>query len=110
MCLPKCICPPEFLVGKRVEHEFLIKEAGKKQRNWLVYTGTVTRIIKRGAVPMYTQYEIIYDINCRENKDEGESSGEFQDSHGLPANSILQDNPNMVDYKNCPVLMGLSFF
>ena len=61
---------PEFLVGKRVEHEFFIKEAGKKRRNRLVYTGTVTRIIKRGAVPIYTQYEIIYDVDCTESKDE----------------------------------------
>ena len=70
---------PEFLVGKRVKHKYLIKEAGKKQQNWLVYTGTFTRIIKRGAVPICTQYEIIYDIECRESKDEGESSGDEEE-------------------------------
>ena len=54
---------PNFLAGKRVEHEFLISREGSKRRRRLVYTGTVKKIVRRAKDPLYTLYSIEYDVD-----------------------------------------------
>ncbi len=54
---------PSFLVGKRVDHTFMIKQAGKKRRRKTVFSGTVTRILRESNQPLMTLFEIDYDFD-----------------------------------------------
>ena len=61
---------PEFLVGQRVEHQFRVVEGGRKGAQNLIFTGTVTKIVKGAQNPLYTLYQIIYDVDEIDSEDE----------------------------------------
>ena len=67
---------PDFLVGKRVEHLFFVKEKGKTQRQRQVFTGTVLNIVCDAIDPLYTLYHIRYDIDDIINDDDDEEEEE----------------------------------
>ena len=45
---------PREIAEKRAEHTFMVTEEGKKRRQKLVYTGTITAIVKEARNPLYT--------------------------------------------------------
>eukprot|EP00112_Aurelia_sp_Birch-Aquarium-sp1_P010325 Seg2210.3 transcript_id=Seg2210.3/GoldUCD/mRNA.D3Y31 product="hypothetical protein" protein_id=Seg2210.3/GoldUCD/D3Y31 len=52
------------IIGKRVEHTFMVQESeSQRRKKKLIYTGTVSRIVRKSNDPLYTRYEIIYDVD-----------------------------------------------
>ena len=52
----------------------MIAEEGKRRKT--VFTGTVTRIVRQSNQPLFTLYEIIYDVNQRESDSDSEEEAE----------------------------------
>ena len=67
---------PSFLIGKCVEHLFWISEQGSKRRKKLIYAGTILKIVNPSKDPLFTLYQIRYDVDNNDN-DEEESDDEF---------------------------------
>ncbi len=67
---------PSFLVGRRVDHTFMIKQAGKKRRRKTVCSGTVTRILRESNQPLVTLFKIVYDFD---QEGEGDSDDEEEE-------------------------------
>ena len=67
---------PTFLVGKRVEHTWNVLEEGKKRARKCIYTGTITRILRRSKDKLYTLFEIVYDVDQQESDDDDDNDDE----------------------------------
>ena len=63
---------PAFLVGNRVEHEFLIKPLGGKRRQRTIFPGIVLNIVKESKDPLYTLYRIRYDVDDMASLDDSD--------------------------------------
>ena len=63
---------PAFLVGKRVEHEFLTKPLGGKRRQRTIFPGIVLNIVKESKDPLYTLYRIRYDVDDMASLDDSD--------------------------------------
>ena len=76
-CLNRNMLPdPMYLVGKRVEHTFMVQVGESQRRKKLIYTGTVSRIVRKSNDPLYTRYEIIYDVDNIPGDNEDDSEDE----------------------------------
>ena len=82
---------PHEIIGKRVEHTFMVAEEGKKRRQKLVYTGTITAIDKEARNPLYTMFQIVYDIDECENEDGDEEEVETSFEYELLADYVNGD-------------------
>ena len=76
---------PEFLVGKLVEHIFEVDDDADLE---LTYTGTVTRILKKGKTAIETVYEIIYEADYDYDSDDEERDADEEDTF---AYNLLED-------------------
>ena len=70
---------PGSLIGKRVEHIFMIAEEGKKRRRRTIFTGTIFKIVKEAADPLYTLFEIEYDIDGVSNDDDDDDADDDEE-------------------------------
>ena len=54
----------------------MVQAEGNKRRNKLVYTGTITEIVKEARNPLYTLFRIQYDVDECDNGDDEEEEEE----------------------------------
>ncbi len=72
---------PQFLVGKRVEHIFLLQKPGRKRRLRTIFPRPVLNIAKELIDPLYTRYRIRYDVHNNDdpiNSDDEEVETDFE--------------------------------
>ena len=84
---------PSFLIGKRVKHLFWISEQGSKRKKKSIYTGTILKIVKPSKDPLFTLYQIRYDVDNNDGDDDDEESD----------NEVVQTDWNyelLIDYMN----------
>ena len=87
---------PSLSIGKHVKHLFWISEQGSKRRKKLIYTGTILKIVKPSKDPLFTLYQIRYDVGNNDDDDDDDDDEEIDDE-------VVQtdwDYELLVDYMN----------
>ncbi|KAG1683760.1 hypothetical protein GQR58_009763 [Nymphon striatum] len=91
VCTPK-VPNPQFLVGKRVEHCFMLQKPGRKRRSKTIFTGTILNISKESIDPLYTLYRIRYDVvNADDPDDSDDEEVETDFYYDLMVDSVNGD-------------------
>ena len=67
-----------FLVGKRVQHTFILQKPGRKQSSRTIFTGTVLNIANGSIDPLCALYRIRYDVYTNDDSDDEEIETNFQ--------------------------------
>ena len=84
---------PLYLVGKRVEHTFLVKRPNRVRRTRTIFTGSVINIVKESQNPLFTKYKIRYDFDSLS----GFGAGDESDNKDVDTDFIYD---LLIDYVN----------